>query len=160
MDRPNNSKFWAICLIVAIGGIAVISREPLENVEKTSLDQYNDSHRQNQLAGGVTQLKVEDLQPGMGRSAQTGDQLSMNYRGTLLDGSEFDSSYGREPFGFILGTGAVIKGWDEGLVGMKEGGKRKLTIPANLGYGDKGSGAKIPGGATLVFEVELLKVGA
>ena len=159
MDRPNNSRFWLVCLFAVLGAGLYFSKEPLSEVAPPPQDASRRRADPN-LVGGVTQLKVEDLQPGTGRSAQTGDQLSMNYRGTLLDGSEFDSSYDREPFNFTLGTGAVIKGWDEGLVGMKEGGKRKLTIPANLGYGDKGSGAKIPGGATLVFEVELLKVGA
>jgi FKBP-type peptidyl-prolyl cis-trans isomerase len=82
----------------------------------------------------------------------------MNYKGSLLNGEVFDQSYGRGPFDFTLGAGQVIQGWDQGIKGMKEGGKRKLTIPASLGYGENGSPPKIPGGATLVFEVELLKV--
>jgi FKBP-type peptidyl-prolyl cis-trans isomerase len=89
-----------------------------------------------------------------------GDKLSMHYTGMLYkDASKFDSSLDRgDPFGFTLGQGQVIKGWDEGLMGMAVGEKRRLTIPSGKGYGDSGSGAKIPGGATLVFDVELLKI--
>ena len=83
----------------------------------------------------------------------------MHYTGTLYkDGSQFDSSVGRSPFDFTLGRGMVIKGWDNGLQDMCVGEKRKLIIPSDLGYGNSGSGAKIPGGATLVFEVELLAI--
>ena len=110
------------------------------------------------LVGGVTELKIEDQRIGTGTVAKTGDKLSMNYKGSLLNGEVFDQSYGRGPFAFSLGAGEVIKGWDRGIVGMKVGGKRKLTIPASLGYGETGSPPKIPGGATLVFEVELLEV--
>jgi FK506-binding protein 2 len=91
------------------------------------------------------------------QKSQPGDQLSMHYTGTLINGEQFDSSVGRAPFDFVLGGGQVIKGWDTGLVGMCVGEKRKLTIPSGLGYGSGGSG-KIPGGATLIFEVELLKI--
>lgn len=86
----------------------------------------------------------------------------MHYTGTLYkDGSKFDSSLDRNsPFEFVLGKGQVIRGWDQGLVGMCVGEKRKLVIPSGLGYGDRGAGAKIPGGATLVFEVELLEIKA
>ncbi len=82
----------------------------------------------------------------------------MNYRGTLENGKEFDSSYERGPFNFPLGAGRVIKGWDEGVAGMKVGGKRKLVIPPELGYGTRGAGGVIPGNATLIFEVELLGI--
>ncbi|XP_053133888.1 peptidyl-prolyl cis-trans isomerase FKBP2 isoform X1 [Hemicordylus capensis] len=88
-----------------------------------------------------------------------GDVLHMHYSGKLEDGTEFDSSLARDqPFIFSLGTGQVIKGWDQGLLGMCEGEKRKLVIPSELGYGDRGAPPKIPGGATLIFEVELLKI--
>jgi len=91
--------------------------------------------------------------------AKKGDSLDMHYTGKLEDGTEFDSSIPRgSPFTFTLGTGQVIKGWDQGLLGMCEGEKRKLVIPSDMGYGDRGSPPKIPGGATLVFEVELLKI--
>jgi len=91
--------------------------------------------------------------------SRKGDTLHMHYTGKLEDGTKFDSSLDRDtPFVFTLGAGQVIKGWDQGLLNMCEGEKRKLVIPSELGYGDSGAPPKIPGGATLVFEVELLKV--
>jgi FKBP-type peptidyl-prolyl cis-trans isomerase len=106
-------------------------------------------------------LKSEDLTVGTGAEAKDGDKVKVNYTGRLLKTNfMFDSSVGpgKKPFEFQIGKGAVIKGWDQGVVGMKVGGKRKLTIPSRLGYGDKGSPPKIPGKSTLVFEVELLSV--
>lgn len=107
----------------------------------------------------VAQLKKEDLKVGTGKAAKTGDHVTVNYRGTLTDGTLFDESYGKAPFEFDLGAGGVIKGWDVGVVGMKEGGKRKLTVPGDLAYGANSPTPKIPPNATLVFEIELLKVG-
>ena len=105
-------------------------------------------------------LVIEDLVIGEGNEAQDFNKVVVNYTGTLEDGSIFDSSLkpGRTPFTFTLGAGSVIKGWDLGVKGMKVGGKRKLTIPSDLGYGDNGAGNVIPPGATLIFEVELLEV--
>ncbi len=103
-------------------------------------------------------LKIDDLAVGTGAEATAGATISVNYRGTLVDGSEFDSSYKRnQPFQFVLGAGEVIQGWDQGFVGMKVGGKRRLTIPPSLGYGDRPAGA-IPPNSTFIFEVELLSV--
>lgn len=105
------------------------------------------------------EFKAEDVVVGTGAEAKDGSTVKVQYTGTLKNGTKFDSSRDRnEPFEFTLGKGQVIKGWDKGVVGMKVGGKRKLTIPSELGYGDKGSPPKIPGKATLVFEVELLAV--
>lgn len=104
-------------------------------------------------------LQYVDLVEGTGSNPSRGQTLIVNYVGTLENGTEFDSSYkaGR-PFEFAIGTGAVIPGWDEGLMSMKVGGKRKLIIPPALGYGARGSPPKIPGNSTLVFEVELLEI--
>ena len=103
-------------------------------------------------------LSITDLKIGDGPEATAGQTVSVNYRGTLENGQEFDSSYKRGPFEFPLGAGRVIKGWDEGVAGMKVGGKRKLVIPPELGYGSRGAGRVIPGNATLIFEVELLGI--
>lgn len=106
-------------------------------------------------AGGV---KYETLKEGTGAEAKSGDSLSMHYTGTLEDGKVFDSSREKnQPFGFTLGRGEVIRGWDEGILGMKVGERRKLTIPPELGYGASGFGS-IPGNATLTFDVELLGI--
>ncbi len=104
-------------------------------------------------------LVIDEITSGDGVEAQAGRTVSVHYTGWLTDGSKFDSSVDRnEPFDFPLGRGYVIRGWDEGVAGMKVGGKRKLTIPPELGYGARGAGGVIPPNATLVFEVELLGV--
>src|SRR5262245_32032284 len=103
-------------------------------------------------------LKIEDINVGNGAEAVAGKSVEVHYTGWLTDGTKFDSSVNRGPFTFKLGGGQVIKGWDDGVAGMKVGGKRKLTIPSELGYGKRGAGGVIPPDATLVFEVELLKV--
>eukprot|EP00091_Calanus_sinicus_P016845 TRINITY_DN36446_c0_g1_i1.p1 TRINITY_DN36446_c0_g1~~TRINITY_DN36446_c0_g1_i1.p1 ORF type:complete len:153 (-),score=67.47 TRINITY_DN36446_c0_g1_i1:74-481(-) len=110
--------------------------------------------------------KVTKLQIGVKKRVENcemksrkGDTLHMHYTGTLQDGTEFDSSIPRgEPLSFTLGSGQVIKGWDQGLLAMCAGEKRKLVIPPDLGYGDSGAGDKIPGGSVLIFEVELIKI--
>lgn len=105
-------------------------------------------------------LRIVDVSIGEGAEAISGENVLVNYRGTLENGQEFDSSYSRnQPFSFPLGAGRVIRGWDEGVAGMKVGGKRRLVIPPDLAYGERGAGGVIPPNATLVFEVELLQVG-
>jgi len=107
----------------------------------------------------VTELKVEDLVVGTGVEAKTGDTISVHYTGWLEDGTKFDSSHDRnKSIEFVLGDGKVIAGWEQGLVGMKVGGKRKLIIPPDLGYGTEGLRNYIPPNAALIFEVELLAV--
>lgn len=106
----------------------------------------------------VGKLIIQDIVIGKGKEASEGAVLTVHYDGTLTNGVKFDSSIDRgQPFNFKLGQGEVIKGWDQGLLGMKEGGKRMLTIPADMAYGNQVRG-NIPAGATLVFEIELLKV--
>ncbi len=103
-------------------------------------------------------VQIEEIEVGTGEEVKSGDTVVMHYRGTLEDGTQFDSSYDRgEPFTTQIGTGAVIQGWDQGVPGMKVGGKRKLTIPPELGYGAADMG-DIPPNSTLIFEVELLEI--
>lgn len=119
-----------------------------------------------ELHGGVTELQMTDITAGQGATAKAGDQVSVHYTGWIYDdtkpdkhGPKFDSSVDRgAPFTFPLGGGTVIKGWDQGVVGMKVGGRRTLMIPPDLAYGDEGAGGVIPPGASLVFDIDLLQV--
>jgi FKBP-type peptidyl-prolyl cis-trans isomerase FkpA len=107
----------------------------------------------------MSELQIQELAPGNGAEAKTGNTVTVHYTGTLTNGQKFDSSHDRgKGFTFKLGAGNVIKGWDQGVPGMKVGGKRKLTIPADLAYGARGFPPVIPPNSTLVFEVELLSV--
>ncbi len=107
----------------------------------------------------MAELKIEDIKVGEGAAAKAGDLVSVHYTGWLTDGTKFDSSVDRgEPIEFPLGAGMVIAGWEQGLEGLKVGGKRKLTIPPELGYGEAGAAGVIPPNATLIFEVELMGV--
>jgi FKBP-type peptidyl-prolyl cis-trans isomerase FkpA len=104
-------------------------------------------------------LQFEDISPGSGPPAKSGDRIQVHYTGWLSDGTKFDSSHDRKsPFTFTLGKGMVIKGWDEGVVGMAPRGKRKLVIPGNLAYGARGFPPIIPPNSELTFEIELLKI--
>lgn len=107
----------------------------------------------------MAELEIEDQIVGEGEEAKAGHTVEVHYTGWLVDGSKFDSSLDRDQtFSFKLGAGQVIAGWDQGVAGMKVGGTRKLTIPAELGYGERGAGGVIPPGATLIFKVELISV--
>jgi FKBP-type peptidyl-prolyl cis-trans isomerase len=141
-------QFGAILIIlVLIVGMAILAS-----------NYKNNSDKKESAVQETTDFKIEDLTVGTGDEAVAGKTVTVNYNGTLVDGTKFDSSYDRnEPFEFQLGAGQVIEGWDKGFAGMKVGGKRKLTIPASMGYGDQAVGP-IPANSTLVFEVELLGV--
>jgi peptidylprolyl isomerase len=105
------------------------------------------------------ELRIEDIQVGNGKEAVKGALITTQYRGTLEDGTPFDSSYDRgKPFQCVIGTGRVIKGWDIGLMGMKVGGKRKLFVPSHLAYGERQMGTHIKPHSNLIFEIELLEV--
>ncbi len=110
------------------------------------------------LPPGPAKLEIVDEVVGTGPEAKNGDQVKVHYTGTLMNGKVFDSSHGKDPFPVTIGKGMVIKGWDNGLPGMRVGGKRKLTIPSADGYGDKGSPPSIPPNAGLKFDVELLEI--
>ena len=178
MGKGTLWKAGAVILVIAIWGWA--SSRQQNDIPMESGHSEDDGHDHSQNASpqtappktaptqkttnkgkimDVKELKIEDEKIGDGAEAVTGKNVTVNYRGMLTDGTVFDESYKRgEPFSFDLGAGNVIKGWDKGVAGMKVGGKRKLTIPPDMGYGASGAGATIPPNATLIFEVELLKV--
>ncbi len=106
----------------------------------------------------ITKLLIEDTQVGIGTAAANGNTITVNYTGMFTDGKVFDTSTGKQPLTVVIGTGQVIPGWDQGILGMKVGGKRRLIIPSSLAYGEKGAGGVIPPNATLVFDIELLDV--
>lgn len=143
-----------IVLVIALALYMIMkpkSTEAPTNLQASVFDNLNNTSKMNEL-------KIEVLQEGTGEVSKNGDVLTVNYTGTLEDGTKFDSSVGREPFVFTLGAGRVIQGWEQGMLNMKVGEKRKLTIPSSLGYGSAGAGGMIPPNATLIFEVELLKI--
>ncbi len=108
----------------------------------------------------ITELKIEDTVIGTGTPVKSGDMVTIHYLGTLMNGQKFDSSYDRgQPFETQIGVGMLIQGWDKGIPGMMVGGKRKLTIPSQMAYGDRGAGSLIPPGSDLIFEVELISIG-
>ncbi|MFZ2153406.1 MAG: FKBP-type peptidyl-prolyl cis-trans isomerase [Microgenomates group bacterium] len=107
----------------------------------------------------MTELKIEDIKTGTGRTVQSGDTISIHYLGTLENGTKFDSSYDRgQPFEVQIGVGLVIEGWDKGVIGMQVGGQRKLNIPYAMAYGEQGIGTVIPPKSNLIFEVELIGI--
>jgi FKBP-type peptidyl-prolyl cis-trans isomerase len=135
--------FAAVCLLpIACGAKA----------EKSSKDSKKEREPE-------PEVKIEDLIPGTGPAVEKGDYVELHYTGTLTDGTQFDSSVDRqEPMTFRVGYGQMIRGFDKGVMDMKEGGKRRITIPPALGYGNRAQGDKIPANSTLVFEIDLLKV--
>ena len=134
---------------------------PQPTIQATPSPTQNPVQNSSQSGNMVTMpdgLKVQDISVGTGAQAKSGDTVAVNYLGTLENRTKFDSSYDRnQPFITQIGVGQVIKGWDEGIPGMRVGGKRKLIIPSELGYGAQGAGP-IPPNSTLIFEVELLSI--
>lgn len=111
------------------------------------------------MSAETTELVIEELVEGAGEGAADGNTVAVHYTGTLMNGTKFDSSLDRgQPFSVTLGAGSVIPGWEQGLLGMRKAGKRKLTIPPHLAYGARGIGGVIPPNATLVFEIELIEI--
>lgn len=165
-----------ILVVILVGGIIIYfsgnkntdtqtqQTTETKNVEKSINEQQPEAETKapenTESATNANGLKIEVLKEGTGtKVTKAGDGISVNYLGTLENGTKFDSSYDRnQPFKFDLGAGQVIKGWDQGLIGMKIGEKRKLTIPPTLGYGSQAMGTKIPANSTLIFEVELLEI--
>jgi FKBP-type peptidyl-prolyl cis-trans isomerase FkpA len=185
INKLIDVRFWAIVLVglfslSACGQPeqAVQAEEPAAAAETVASEGAQeevaaaeptaDTETDAALPGGgpevITELQITDVKAGDGATAETGQNVIVHYTGWLYDPSEpenkgekFDSSVDRgQPFVFSLGAGRVIQGWDQGVDGMQVGGQRVLTIPAHMGYGDRGAGAAIPPNATLLFEVELL----
>jgi len=171
IDNMNKKYLFAtifLVIIAVVGAIAVFSAKgsskkqllatPVPSATIESVAEPTASASAKPVME-TDKLIILDERVGTGEEATVGKKVTVNYLGTLTDGTKFDSSYDRgTPFSFSLGAGEVIAGWDQGVAGMKVGGKRKLTIPSSLGYGAQGIPGVIPGGATLVFEVELLGV--
>lgn len=155
--------FAIIAFIIAAVGLLWYGSQYSRKISRESFEarqQLADEAERAQLKI-MENLKIKDIVAGNGAEAKSGDNVTVNYTGTLDDGGKFDSSYDRnEPFSFNLGAGDVIKGWDLGVAGMKVGGKRELTIPSELGYGERGFSTVIPPNATLHFTIELLNVSS
>jgi peptidylprolyl isomerase len=150
-SRVRNQRIMIIVIVVAVIAailFLVFSRRSTPTVSNPS-----------ELVTSDSGLQYQDLVIGSGPQAEKGDIVSVHYTGWLEDGTKFDSSLDRgEPYQLTLGAGGVIPGWEEGLLGMQEGGKRKLIIPPDLGYGESGFAGVIPANATLIFEVELVDI--
>lgn len=142
-----------IVLVVAIVYSATKTNKAIENIQITpTVAQVNQKMEE-------TDLKIEDIRQGQGEAVKEGDTVEVNYTGTLINGTKFDSSYDRnQTFKFTVGAGQVIQGWEKGLIGMKKGGLRKLTIPSSLAYGEQGVPGAIPPSSPLIFEIELVSV--
>jgi len=154
----------AMKILVVIASVAVVALIVGAVIVLGNKDSSNPANSPSSSVSGSSapsgNLQVTDETVGTGDEAVAGKSVSVTYTGTLQDGTVFDASskHGNQPFTFTLGGGQVIKGWDQGVVGMKVGGKRKLVIPPDLGYGSQGAGSSIPPNATLTFEIQLLSV--
>jgi FKBP-type peptidyl-prolyl cis-trans isomerase len=159
----SKKAVWIVLSILILGLIYVLFFSNKSTTYSNPANQAKekgdsmDANMNNSTESG--KLVIEDIKMGEGAEVKSGDTVVINYTGTLDDGTKFDSSYDRGvPFTTQIGIGQVIKGWDQGVPGMKVGGKRKLIIPSDLAYGEQGAGGVIPPNATLIFEVELLSI--
>lgn len=156
-------KFAIISLVLILGVVFLLTQQKpayvLPDLDNSPLPTATPILNQTKDNNMVTELKIEDITEGTGPEVKSGDTIVINYKGTLLDGTKFDSSYDRgQPFETQIGVGMVIQGWDVGVLGMKVGGKRKLTIPSGMAYGEQGAGNAIPPNSPLIFELELLEI--
>ena len=162
MNLKTHEWIAVAAALIIVGGFFLVFNQNTSVDLSAGAEENNTATAINNLAGAIqgdlTELIMEDLVEGEGEGAIRGDRLSVHYVGILPDGTQFDNSIARgAPFEFTLGAGAVIEGWDEGLVGMKVGGRRVLVIPPEKGYGERGTGG-IPPNSTLIFEVLLLEI--
>ena len=145
-----------VTIIITVAAIAIVIFIIVKNL---AFDNKLTTNRQPLNNPMANDLQIETLAEGSGQAAESGNTVTVHYVGTLADGTKFDSSIDKgTPFSFVLGAGRVIKGWDQGVLGMKIGEKRRLTVPSSLGYGPGGYPPVIPPNATLIFEVELLSI--
>lgn len=159
INNKNVAIIVGLTLFVAFLSLMVLSGKGSSNSANDNSDNISEEDVMGENVEDAAELKVEILEEGDGALTKIGDTISVHYTGTLLDGTMFDSSVGRGmPYQFTLGAGDVIDGWDKGLVGVKVGSKLKLTIPSDMGYGETGRPPYIPGGAGLLFEIEVLEI--
>jgi FKBP-type peptidyl-prolyl cis-trans isomerase len=163
VKTPEGDAFMKNVLLVALLALATVAVLAQSNAAKKKTMTANTTSGPMKVTGTPTKasdgLEYWDIKQGTGKAAKNGDAVLVNYTGYFTDGKKFDSSIGRGPFEVKpLGSAPVIKGWNEGIVGMKEGGKRQLRIPPDLAYGAQGYPGAIPPNSTLIFDVELLKV--